>query len=222
MKDMNKTRNLTYRIILMILGVALIGMGSGIFRVIDWGLDPFSCAVMGGSLVTSIKFGNVQLGLNILMLIVVIFLCRKSIGLGTLVNMVGVGYMSDFTVWIVNDKLGYYPNIPVKIIFLIVFLMVFSIGIAMYMEASMGTAPYDTLGDIIEDRTHGKIPYRYARVIMDIICVAAGSVMALFKHTMVFGVCTIILACLTGIVAGYFRKIFRKILGNRVVVEQEH
>jgi uncharacterized membrane protein YczE len=115
--------------------------------------------------------------------------------------------MSDFTVWIVQEKLGFEPVFLLKLIIMLAFLVIFGFGIALYMEAKMGTAPYDTLGDIIDERTHGKIPYRYARIILDVTCVLVGVAFGLTRGKMVFGICTIVLACGTGLIAGFFRKL---------------
>ena len=49
-----------------------------------------------------------------------------------------------------------------------------SFAAAMYMEADMGIAPYDAFGVIIEKISNRKIPFKVARVLTDVICVAIG------------------------------------------------
>lgn len=197
-------------LIVMVLGVVLIGAGSGIFRVADLGVDPFSCTVKGIAAVTGIQFGNVQLMYNILLLIFVIAGCRESLGLGTIVNMAGVGYVSDLVFWLVNDGIKYSPNLVMRFVLLLVFLVVFGLGIALYMETDMGTAPYDTLGEIIDHATKGRLPFKYARVILDVISVLIGILLGtVIEHETVFGIGTILLAVGTGLIAGTFRKFIR-------------
>lgn len=206
------TNNLTIKTFLQsVFGVALIGMGSGIFRFVEWGVDPCSCTVNGISAVTGIQFGTVQLLYNCVLFIFVLLLYIRSIGLGTIINMAGVGYISDFTLWIVSDVLKVSPNAPVKVILVAVFLVVFSFGIAMYMEAEIGTAPYDTFGEIISKATDNRIPFHIARVIIDVIHVLAGILLGtVIMKKKVFGICTIILALCVGFIVGWFRKLIRK------------
>ena len=45
---------------------------------------------------TGISFGTCQLSMNLLLAVVVLLVNRRMIGLGTLGNMVLVGYVSDF------------------------------------------------------------------------------------------------------------------------------
>lgn len=206
------TKNLTIKTILQaVFGVALIGMGSGMFRFVEWGVDPCSCTVKGISVVTGVQFGTVQLLYNCVLFIFVLLLFIRSIGLGTIINMVGVGYMSDFTFWIVSDVLKISPNIPVKIILVAVFLVVFSLGIAIYMEAEIGTAPYDTLGEIISKVTDNRVPFHIARVMVDVTHVLIGILLGtVIMKKKVFGICTIILAFCVGFIVGGFRKLFNK------------
>lgn len=200
----------------MLFGVVLIGIGSGMFRFVNLGVDPFSCTVKGIAAVTGMQFGNIQLIYNLLLLVFVLFSCRESLGLGTIFNMVAVGYISDFTLWIVSDVLKLEPGIIARMILLILFVLIFGFGIAMYMEADMGTAPYDTLGEIIERATHGKLPFKYARVALDILHVLIGILLGtVIMHERVFGAGTIVLAIFTGLVAGTFRKFFHKINRRR-------
>lgn len=208
-------RNMSVKnIFFMIFGVILIGVGGGIFRLVNLGVDPFACTVKGISAWTGVQFGNVQLIYNLVLLIFVLFSCRESLGLGTIFNMVGVGYISDFTLWLTSDILKLTPGIAVRVLLLLVFLIVFALGIAMYMEADMGTAPYDTLGEIIDRATHGKIPFKYARVGLDVTSVLLGILFGtIIMNEKVFGIGTIILAVCTGLVAGTFRKLFRRSKG---------
>lgn len=208
-------RNMSVKnIFFMIFGVILIGVGGGIFRLVNLGVDPFACTVKGISAWTGVQFGNVQLIYNLVLLIFVLFSCRESLGLGTIFNMVGVGYISDFTLWFTSDILKLTPGIAVRVLLLLVFLIVFALGIAMYMEADMGTAPYDTLGEIIDRATHGKIPFKYARVGLDVTSVLLGILFGtIIMNEKVFGIGTIILAVCTGLVAGTFRKLFRRSKG---------
>lgn len=101
---MEKCRHqLGRRATMMVAGILLIGISVGLLRLAAFGVDPFSCMNMGISGFLGMSFGNWQLIANILLLIVVFFTARSFIGLGTVVNMVFVGYIADFVCWLAQD-----------------------------------------------------------------------------------------------------------------------
>ena len=75
-----------------------------------------------------------------------------------------------------------------------------SFAAAMYMEADMGIAPYDAVGVIIEKISNRKIPFKVARVLTDVICVAIG-----FPFGSIVGVATVITAFCMGPLIEVFR-----------------
>lgn len=68
------------------------------------------------------------------------------------------------------------------------------------MEADMGIAPYDAFGVIIEKISNRKIPFKVARVLTDVICVAIG-----FLFGSIVGVATVITAFCMGPLIEVFR-----------------
>ena len=91
----------------------------GLLRLAAFGVDPFSCMNMGISGFLGMSFGNWQLIANILLLIVVFFTARSFIGLGTVVNMVFVGYIADFVCWLAQDA-GMESPLALRIALLLV------------------------------------------------------------------------------------------------------
>lgn len=193
------------RIIWVLIGVALIGIGSAFLRISGMGTDPFGCMNIGVSGVIGMGYGTYQLIVNIVLLIPLFIFMRKGIGIGTFVNMIGVGYVSDFGVFLFS-KIGITDEsiedeLLLRIIFLIVALLIFCMGVAIYMECNLGIAPYDALGEMIPMWTKDKIKFFAARIITDVICVAIG-----FFTGSVVGAATVITAFFTGPVVSLFRK----------------
>ena len=124
------------------------------------GTDP--CSFMNKSISTriGISFGNWQLIINAVMLLIVIFWDRKMLGFGTLFNMVLVGYYVDFFDWL----WGKY--IPASVFtepvsrwgVFVVTLLLFIISAAVYINSDMGVAPYDALPSIITKKVTTKFP----------------------------------------------------------------
>lgn len=190
-------------VVLMILGVICIGISVGLLKLSSFGTDPFACMNTGVSAHLPISFGTYQLIVNIVLLVFMILFYRQGLGLGTVVNMVGVGYVTDFTIWIMS-KLGITieylePMWIWRIVCLLAGLVVLCFGIALYMGCNLGIAPYDALGIIVEQSTKERVKFKWARVITDIICVTIG-----ISFGGPLGIATVITAFFTGPLVSLF------------------
>lgn len=195
-------------LLLMLVGILLIGMCVATYRMSGFGVDPFSCMNLGISGFLRMSFGTWQLIINAVILVIVWFTVRQYIGLGTVVNMVCVGYTADFLCWIFLEQIGLQVTMPLRILFLILGTLFASLGCACYMIANMGIAPYDSVAFIITKYTHEKIPFRFARVVSDLTVVVIGIVFCLMAHNSIWeivGLGTIVNACLNGPLIQFFR-----------------
>ena len=82
---------------MMIAGILFIGVCVGAYRLSRFGADAFTCMNLGISGFLGMSFGTWQLIMNLAILAVVAWKARGCIGPGTVANMVGVGYLADFT-----------------------------------------------------------------------------------------------------------------------------
>ena len=193
----------------MLLGILLIGICVTCYRLSEFGVDPFSGMNLGISGFIGWSFGNWQLVANILILVVVFFTVRHLIGPGTVINMVGVGYTADFLCWVVLDVLKVEMTLPLRILALCLGTLFASLGVALYMIADMGLAPYDSVALIIEKLTKGKVPFQFARVASDITVIVIGVAFCLAAGNnvwLIVGIGTIANALLNGPLIQFFRK----------------
>lgn len=205
------------KMIYMIVGIILIGICVASYRLAVFGVDPFTCMNLGISGFIGMSFGNWQLIMNIAILIVVYFTVRHCIGLGTVVNMVGVGYIADFICWIVNDQLGITMTLPLRIVLLAIGMLFASLGAAMYMTADLGIAPYDSVAFIIQKLSRNKVSFRIGRILSDVTVMIVGIVFCLLagnKIWTVVGIGTVINAVCNGPLIQLFRTRFEKTLNN--------
>lgn len=201
--------NRILRTVLMVTGIILISICVGCYRLSKFGTDPFTSMNLGISGFLGMTFGNWQLIANFLILIVVFFTVRRCIGLGTIVNMVGVGYLADFLCWLVRDAAGIHMTMPLRIFALLLGTLFASLGVALYMTADMGIAPYDSVALIIEKLTKEKIPFHIARVISDMTVLVIGIFFCLEAKndiTMIIGVGTVINSIVNGPLIRFFRN----------------
>lgn len=206
---MNDNRSfLIKRTIMMLLGILFISICVGCYRLSGFGVDAFTCMNLGISGFINMTFGTWQLIMNILILIVVFFTIRKCIGAGTIVNMVCVGYGADFICGMVQEVLRIDMTLPLQIGALVLGSLFAGLGVAFYMVAEMGIAPYDSVALIIEKLTDRRVKFQYARVMSDVTCVAVGVIFCLASHgnlLMIVGIGTVINACFNGPLIQFFR-----------------
>ncbi|MCI9174455.1 MAG: hypothetical protein HFH49_05820 [Lachnospiraceae bacterium] len=200
---------------MMLAGILLIGMCVASYRMSGFGVDPFSCMNLGVSGFVGMSFGTWQLIVNALLLVIVWFTVRSCIGLGTIVNMVFVGYTADFLCWVFLDQIGLTVTMPLRIFLLAVGTLFASLGCACYMAAEMGIAPYDSVAFIVTKYTKDKVSFRAARVLSDLIVIAAGITFCLLAKNNIWeivGLGTIVNACCNGPLIQFFRGKFEKLL----------
>ncbi len=196
------------RCIMMVTGIFFIGICVGAFRLSAFGVDAFTCMNLGISGFLGMQFGTWQLIMNTAILIVVFFTARECIGAGTIVNMVGVGYMADFICWIVQDQLQITMTLPLRIGALIAGSLFAGIGVAFYMVAEMGIAPYDSVAIIIQKQAKGRIAFQAARVMSDVTVVVIGVAFCLLARGnlwLIIGIGTICNALFNGPVIQFFK-----------------
>ena len=197
------------KFMLMLTGILLIGMCVASYRMSGFGVDAFSCMNLGVSGFLRMSFGTWQLLINAVLLLVVWFTIRHCIGPGTVVNMVCVGYTADFLCWLFLNRIGLQVTMPLRILFLILGTLFASLGCACYMIADMGISPYDSVAFIITKYAHGKISFRFARVMSDVVVIVIGVVFCVMAPNSIWeivGLGTIVNACLNGPLIQFFRE----------------
>lgn len=204
---------ITKRAGMMILGILFIGLCVSFLRLSRFGVDPFSAMNLGISGFIGWSFGTWQLLMNAVILVIVFFQARHCIGAGTIINMIFVGYIADFVCWLAQDVVQIEMSLPLRIIALVLAQLMASMGVALYMVADMGIAPYDSVAIIIEKLTHQKIPFHKARVLSDVVVVIVGIAFASASGAGVWavaGIGTVVNACFNGPLIQFFKTKLEK------------
>ena len=179
--DLRHTYNLKGKLLFSCIGIVSIALGTTVCRLGNVGVDPFTAMNLGLSRLVGMDFGTFQLLVNLAILIAVFFLDKYQIGLGTLINMVAVGYLIEFFSW----ALGGLP-IPDGIVsaglHLAVGTLLFTLGVSLYLKTRMGVAPIDAVAPIAVERT--RFSYTACRMTQDIsvtvIAILAGGPIGVF------------------------------------------
>ena len=111
--------------------------------------------------------------------------------------------------WLAQDVVRVDMILPMRIGALIFGCLFAGLGVALYMAAGMGTAPYDSTAVVLEKITRGRLPFQYARVCTDATAVAVGIIFCLAAENslwQIVGIGTICNACLNGPLIQFFRS----------------
>ena len=158
----------------MLLAVTVMGLGVSLFMLAAMGCDPYSTLNQGVALKLGLSFGTWQAAFNVLLLIVILFLDRSMLGLGTLGNMFVIGFSADLFGSIWNTAFpgaadaGFFPRLLLTLLGVSLMLL----GCSFYVTSDLGMSPYDALSFIVPNRT--KIPFRWWRILCDVTCVTVG------------------------------------------------
>ena len=199
----------TKQILFAILGNLIIGFSIGILRLSKLGVDPFSFMNSGFSDFLNKDFGTVITVTNFILIVIVFLGHRKSIGLGTVINMATVGYSADFSYMILkfldNDKF------LVNFIILIIGINIMSIGVGIYLEANLGASAYDAMPYVVNNALKKDFSYKYTRIVLDVICIVVGLI---FGEKI--GIGTIFLGFLSGPLIVFYREKAKNIIFKKI------
>lgn len=219
--DLSRLHNLWGKLFFSCLGIVLIALGAAVCNMGNVGVDPFTAMNMGAAELFGLRFGTYQVIVNLGILVVVFFLDRYQIGIGTLVNMVAVGYLIEFFTW----AYAFMPQIPEGFVrsgvHLVAGTLVFTLGVSLYLKTRMGVSPIDAVAPIASKLTGAR--YVVCRLVQDI----AVTIIAFLVGGPI-GIFTIIAAFFTGpLITAYNRwltlPLYRKmgILSEQELAEEE-
>lgn len=206
------------RLIILVIGLIIAHLGVTLFLLADLGADPFNVLIQGlfRQLGNILKFswlthGIVHMCICFLIIIVLLFVDRSYIKIGTLVCMFCGGPIIDFFTLILKNIINSESGMVLRIIANILGCVILAYGMTIVIKSNAGTGPNDLVAVVISDKSHGK--FSIIRIVVDAAFAAAG-----FLLGGKIGIGTIICAFVVGPVAGIFlpinEKIIEKIIGK--------
>ena len=199
-----------WKALMSLMGITLISFGAALSQTMNMGLDPFTAINTGASELLGFTLGNYQLFVNAAILAIILFFDRKIIGWGTIFNLVLVGYMIEFFISMLESFID--PTqfaFIVQLLITVVAILIFTFGVALYMDADLGVSPYDAIAPVITDRVSAS--YKTVRMIQDIIVVITAWILG-----GPVGVSTFITGFLAGPLIDFFSNRFTRKLSDKV------
>lgn len=162
---------------IFLVALAVIGMGFSLSFLIrtNLGGDPYTCMNLAIADRLKISFGHWQALLNVLLLVIVFSCDRSLIGIGTVANMLFVGYCVDFFTWVEDFFLPEeITSLTVRGIIAVPALLLFTLSAALYLCCELGVAPYDAIAfllhkGITKRKRLQALPFRAVRIPYDFL-----------------------------------------------------
>ena len=167
--DMNIKETFSLKkILLMIVGVAIMSFGCGMLVKTGYGADTSNALLTGIANMTGLSVGNTNAVATVVFIIISYFLSRKRIGLGTILVPLIISFPIDFAIRVCIKA----PNLFTGILLDLIALYIVSFGAAITIEFDLGASPFDCLSLGIADRFH--LNFVTAKYLLDAFCVLTG------------------------------------------------
>lgn len=186
------------RLLMTVGGVLICGFSVGLFNFSLFGMDPFQVFAHGVWALMPMGYGTFYMVLNLAMLVVIYFVDRGKIGIGTMINIFLLGYVVQFSSWFFEMLLP-DPTIFLRGIALGAGILAISFGAAIYFTGNLGVSTYDAIALVMAEK--GIAKFQYLRMGTDLICVAIG-----FSLGATVGIGTLVTAFFMGPIIAYFRR----------------
>lgn len=168
LKKILSQKNGWKRFNILVCSIVIMGFAVAVFSFSGMGVDPFTAMNMSVSAILGISFGFYQMCINGVILIAVALTAKKLISVGTVVNMVGVGFVCEYFTGVLEAVLPAADNIIYKSVLMVIGVFLLSLSASLYFKCDMGVSPYDALGKVMEEKT--KLKYKWCRVATDLVC----------------------------------------------------
>lgn len=191
------------KMILAFLGDVLIGVGIGLNSCAGLGNDPISVFSDGLH-----KFFNISMGLAVnitayTLLVVVLIFGRKYINIGTLINVLPLGFFVNLGVGMYSGLNIYAGGLAFRSITVLAACAFLYFGTALFITVDIGQDTWTGFAMLLRDRTG--VEYKLIRVALDVSSLVIGY---LLSGTV--GIATILSAVLGGPTIQMFCKLIKK------------
>lgn len=198
------------RIFMSVFGVFLCAVSVAFFKHAALGMDAFQVFVNGMTEVVPITYGTLYVIINIGLLLFAFVFDKHYIGLATLVNLFFLGYVAEFTLYLLNLLLP-DPTLLVRIICLIIGIPLMCLASAIYYTSGLGVSTFDAIA-LIMANTWKVGKFRYCRIGVELCTILIGAVLYFLGNGSLAGIGALIGAgtIITAFCMGPLIEVFTK------------
>ena len=184
------------KFVIVIFGTAIAAFGLDMAIYAGFGSATLAVLWQGIAKTIHITVGQASLVVATVMVIFCWFYDRKQINVGTVLYQLIYSFCLD----LFSPLMRYGGSKLLNFVIMVVGLVIFSFGSALYSVADFGKGSYEALTFAFVDRK--KWPISNVRVVLDVVCVMSGW---LLGGTV--GICTVATILLSGILLQWFVKL---------------
>lgn len=167
-----KNKQLVKQALIWVVGLIIIQIGVALFLSLNLGSDPFTLFTQGIARKLAISPGTANRLLTLILLVILVFLDKRQIKIGTFLCIISTGIVLDGVMKLLSLlQVDDYP-LGIKIIMLVGACIIVCIGFPIIKSSDIGVAPNDLLYLALVKRLN--IPYRIVRASMDAIYMLVG------------------------------------------------
>lgn len=198
------------RLLLLLLGLCIAHLGVTLFLQANLGSDPFNVMVQGIYRAApwfdwmNMTHGRTHLLISLLILLILLFIARGQVRIGTVVCMALGGPIIDVYTWILSPWLHENSPLPLRLLLLVLGCVILAFGMTLVIRSEAGTGPNDLVAVVLSEKTHR--PFGIVRVAVDLLFALTG-----FALGGVIGVGTLICAFVVGPAAQLFFPVSERI-----------
>lgn len=203
------------KVVILMLGLTIAHLGVTLFIQSFLGNDPYNVLIQGLyrtlNNMTGWEFlthGRVHIVVCALIVLILLFVDRSYIKIGTLLCMIFGGPIIDMFTLVLGDIVNENSTMTAKVIALVLGCVILAFGMTIVIKSDCGTGPNDLVAVVISDKTNRK--FGIIRIIVDFSFVGIG-----FLMSGVVGIGTVVCAFIVGPVAGIFMPVNEKWI-NRI------
>lgn len=205
-------KEILLRVVILFVGLCIAHLGVTLFLLANLGSDPYNVLIQGlfrteQKLMNQncITHGRVHIVINFLIIIVLFFIDKSYLKIGTIICMTCGGPIIDFFTILLQPLFDAFPQMWFKLPVLAVGCVILAYGMTIVIKSDAGTGPNDLVAVVISDKT--KWIFSIVRIAVDFTFVLLG----IFLEGS-FGIGTIICTFLVGPVARLFLPVNEKII----------
>ncbi len=198
------------KLAILLLGLSIAHLGVTLFILADMGSDPFNVLVQGIFRTLSplpflsfLTHGYTHTAICFLIIIVLLFVDKSYIKIGTIVCMIIGGPIIDVFTLLLQGLINSGNPLVMRLITLAAGCVILAFGMTMVIKSDAGVGPNDLVSISISDKLHKK--FGIVRIIVDFSFVLIG-----FLLGGKIGIGTIICAFIVGPVAEIFLPFHEK------------
>lgn len=157
------------------IGLFITGIGTAMMYLVNWGSAPAATIGDGVHVAFHLSYGVAGILVNVFFLVILVFLDRKLISIGTILATFFMGIFIDVGVFLIQPF--YVDTIPVALKAVILFLggVITAVGLGYYVGVNFGIGAIDGMS-VALNKKFG-IPFTVCRWGVDIVLTVAGILM---------------------------------------------